>query len=160
MNTSNLYESALALFTPAVATRASHLLNEDAEAVRYGLSGIVPLIAEGVAEKSGDSAISDLASEYSQDAAYSDPEALMSSPDYNDWLGDNSSLLGTVFGDKAVTVLEAVAAKANLRLESVRALAMTAIPAVLGLMGRANRREREKREDGGDGKMPSWYVNE
>lgn len=139
MRQDHLLKETLALFTPATATQASHLLGETPEKIQLALSGIVPYILEAARDNADSTTLKSLTTRYADDAAFSDPGELLRSADYNDWIADNDDLVGSVFGGNTDAVVKDIADRSGLRKDAARQLILTAIPAVLGMIGRAFR---------------------
>lgn len=139
MKQAHLFEETIALFTPEAVERAAHLLGEAPEKVALAISGIVPFILEAAKQNADSETLAGLTTIYKDDAAFSDPDQLLRSADYFDWLSENEGLITAVFGDKSSDVIDEMSEKSGLHPEATKRLTITAIPAALGIIGRAFR---------------------
>ncbi|MGG9960238.1 DUF937 domain-containing protein [Ferruginibacter sp. SUN106] len=135
----NLIDAAKALFTDELVSKASAYLGESETGVSKAISGILPTVISGLADKAathgGAASVANLVSEQ-HNSGVLDNLAGFFGNNSGSLLNKGAGLLSNLFGHKVDGITSLISDFSGIRNSSATSLLSMAVPAVLGLLGK------------------------
>ena len=137
----NLIDAAKGLFTNELLQKASAFLGEEENNVARAISGVVPGVLSGIADKTttgdGAAAIAHIASEHNGAGILDKLGNFFGNEEGGGMLNKGAGLLNTIVGEqKSGMLTNLIAAFSGIKNSSASSLLSMAVPAVLGLLGK------------------------
>lgn len=135
----NLVEAAKGLFTTEITNKASSYLGESSSAVSKAISGILPTVFLGLADKSstpeGANAVSQMAEEQSKGGILDNIGSFFGG-DNSGLISKASGMLGSLFGNKSDALTSVLSGFSGLKGSSISSLLAMAGPLILSFLGK------------------------
>ena len=137
----NLLDAAKGLFTSELVSKASSYLGESESGVTKALSGIVPIVLGGLADKTstheGAITVANAANDSNNAGFMGNLGNFFNSDNNNGFLNRGSNLLGGLFGDAKSNIISTLISNfSGVKSSSSSALLSMAVPGILGLLGK------------------------
>jgi outer membrane protein OmpA-like peptidoglycan-associated protein len=134
----NVLESLKSLLTHEFIDQAAANLGETTGGITKALSGIVPVVLNGLVEKASNNSeeILDLASKLSGSGVLENPAALFHVPTVDNSGGQGTSILSSIFGNQASGISSAISSFSGIKTSSAGKLMSVVAPIALGLAGK------------------------